>query len=78
MNNVVYLDTIRKIKGLEESIKTKRQILRIKRDYLNKLSVFQRYDSIRIECHKLDDTITRMMFSIGMHEQTLERLRKEV
>lgn len=77
-DNVVDLTTVRKIKGLEKSIFVKKQILRIKEDYLNRLSQFQQYDSIRIECHKLNDVIMKMTFSIGMYEQTLERLRKEV
>lgn len=77
-NNVIYLDTIRKIKGLERSIKAKREILAIKDEYLYKLSRFTNYDSIRIECHRVDEDNTRLLYSIGLNEVALERLRKEV
>lgn len=78
MDNVVYLTVLRKIKGLEETIKNKRNLLKVKEDYLNQLSKFQYYDTIRIECHKLYDDNTRLLFNIGMHEQALENLRKEL
>lgn len=78
MDNIVDLTVVRKINGLVESIKTKRRILKIKEDYLNKLSEFQNYDTIRVECHKIHDDNMKLSFSIGMYEQTLERLRKEV
>lgn len=76
--DITDIEIVRKIKRLETSIKRKRQILTIKETYINNLSAFQIYDTVRVECHRVNDDVSRLMFSIGMEEQTLERLRKEV
>lgn len=77
-NNVVSLDTVRKIKRLERSIIEKRNILKIREEYLNKLSVFQKYDTIRIECHELDRSNTELEITIGIMESKLITLQKEL
>jgi hypothetical protein len=78
MSNLVNLDVLRKIKGLERSIKEKREILSIREEYLNKLSRFQKYDTIRIECHELDRSIFDLSITIGIMESKLIKLEKEL
>lgn len=68
----------KKIEGLQKSISEKRRILEIREDYLNKLSGFQKYDTIRIECHDLFQKNLDLSMSIGIMEMKLTKFEKEL
>lgn len=78
VSNVINLTAVRKIKQLEQSVKDYKAILTIKQTYLNNLSQFRHYDTIRNDFAETYDAVTQLMFKIGLYEKKLEHLRKEV
>lgn len=78
VSNVTDLTVVRKIRSLERSVKEWQNILNVKKSYLKQLTQYKNYSSIFNECAQLNDDIMRIEFKMGMHLQTLERLRKEL
>jgi hypothetical protein len=77
-DKVIEIEVLRKIKGLKKSIKIMSNLIKIKQNYLNNLSLFVSYSSINKECHSLKAEIMEISSTVESYKKILERLRKEV